>query len=184
MTLNQLDLDDACNGEIEGDLHSFAVDPKRYPPLRRFRCGPNERRSEREVNEMVRGYTSGKTKDGIFRVTIETHRLVGVTAVRTATASQPDLGRYAGTPYISLLGLSEQYRGRKKAGRRLGDLILQDVLREISKRWCGTPNVLVQVNPNNTHGRNLFERHGFRMIIRARNDESDALFVYSGWQVP
>jgi ribosomal protein S18 acetylase RimI-like enzyme len=94
------------------------------------------------------------------------------------------LGRYAGTPYISLLGLSEQYRGRKKAGRRLGDLILQDVLREISKRWCGTPNVLVQVNPNNTHGRNLFERHGFRMIIRARNDESDALFVYSGWQVP
>lgn len=179
--MDQPDVDDACRGEIEGDLRSFVVNPKRYPPLRRFRCGSNERRSEREVNEIVRGYASGRTKDGIFRVTVEAHGLVGVTAFRTAKASQPVLGRYAGSPYISLLGLSERYRGRSKG---LGDLILQDVLHGISKHWRGTPNVLVLVNPNNTPSRNLFERHGFRMLIRARNDESDALFVYSGWQAP
>ena len=184
MALNQPDLDEACEEEIEGELRSFAVDPKHYPPLRRFSCGTGERRSEREVNEMVRGYASGRPKDAVFRVTVEPHGLVGVTAIRTATASLPVLGRYPGSPYISVIGLSEQYRGRKKDGRRLGDLILEDALREISRRWGGTPNVLILLNPNNTHGRNLFERHGFRMIIRARSDEFDALFQYSGWQVP
>ncbi len=184
VALNQPDLDDACIGEIEGDLHSFAVNPKRYLPLRQFRCGTHESRSEQEVNETVRGYASGKHKDGTFRVTVETHRLVGVTAFQAATASQPVLGRYAGSPYISVLGLCQQYRGRKKARGRLGDFILQDVLQAINKRWGGTPNVFVLVNPNNTPSRNLFERHGFRMIIRARNDESDALFRHSGLQVP
>jgi hypothetical protein len=41
--------------------------------------------------------------------------------------------------------------------------------------------VLVHVNPNYTHGRNLFERNGLRMIIAARRDgETDAVFRPKG----
>jgi ribosomal protein S18 acetylase RimI-like enzyme len=109
-----------------------------------------------------------------------------VAAFETATASQPLLGRYAGSPYISVLALSERYRGRRKAGRRLGDFVLQDVLRAIDERWGGTPNVFALVNPTNSPSRNLFERNGFRMIVAAEpnNHESDALFRRGGQQVP
>ena len=187
MTSNSAKLDDACITDIEEDLDSFAVDPTRYASLRRFSCGDCEHRSQREVNQMVREYASGKRKrkDGSFRVTVDRHGLVGVAAFQTATASQPVLGRFAGSPYISVLGLTEQNRGRKKAGRRLGDFILQDVLRAINERLGGTPDVFVLVNPNNTHGRSVFERNGFRMIVPARNGgEFDALFRLSGRQVP
>ena len=91
MTSNSAELDDACITEIEEDFDSFAVDPTRYASLRRFSCGQREHRSEREVNQMVREYASGKRKrkDGAFRVTVARHELVGVAAFQTATASQP-----------------------------------------------------------------------------------------------
>lgn len=118
-------------------------------------------------------------------MTVESRRLVGVAAFQAVMASHPDLGRYAGSPYIAVLGLSEQYRGRTAAGRRLGDLVLEDALRAINTRWRGTPDVFVLVNPNNTHGRNLFERNGFRMIAPARRDgETDAVFRRNGRHVP
>jgi ribosomal protein S18 acetylase RimI-like enzyme len=184
MTSNAANLDDACLTQIEGDLVSFAVRPNRYVQLRRFCCGGSEHRSEREVNQIVREWASGRRKDGTFRVTVERHQLVGVAAFQPATASHQDLAPFAGSPYISVLGLSEQYRGRATAGRRLGDLVLEDALRAINTRWRGTPDVLVQVNPNNTHGRNLFERNGFRMIVPARgHGETDAVFRRTGRQV-
>jgi hypothetical protein len=164
-----------------GDLESFAVDPRRYAQLRRFCCGSSGHRSEREVNRIVREYASGRHKDGTFRVTVESRRLVGVAAFQAAAASHPDLGPYAGSPVISVMGLSRQYRGRAIAGRRLGDLVLEDALRAINAHWRGTPNVFLLVNPNNTHGRDLFERHGFRMIVPARRDgKTDALFRLNG----
>jgi len=92
--------------EIEGDLGSFAVDPKRYAPLRRFSCGIGERRSEREVNRLVREYASGRHKGGTFRVTVdERKRLVGVAAFQATAPSQPMLGQFKGSPYISVIGL-------------------------------------------------------------------------------
>jgi ribosomal protein S18 acetylase RimI-like enzyme len=184
MPSNLANLDEARVAEIEGDVESFAVNPKLYAQLRRFCCGNSGHRSEREVNRIVREYASGRHKDGAFRVTVERRRLVGVAAFQAATASHPDLGPYAGSPVISVLGLSEQYRGRTMAGRRLGDLVLEDALQAINTRWRGTPNVYLLVNPNNTHGRSLFERNGFRMIVRARRDgETDALFRRNGREV-
>src|ERR1039458_7011927 len=114
--------------EIEGDLDSFAVDPKHYAPLRRFSCGDRGLRSEQEVNKLVREYASGKHKGGCFRVTVEARRkrLVGVAAFLAATPSQPMLGKFSGSPYICVIGLSDRYRGRRKAGLRLGDLVLLD----------------------------------------------------------
>jgi ribosomal protein S18 acetylase RimI-like enzyme len=184
MASNSADLDDGRTAEVEGDVESFAVNPKLYAPLRRFCCGSNERRSEREVNRIVREYASGRHRDGTFRVTVARRRLIGVAVFQAAAASHPDLGRYAGSPYISVLGLSEQYRGCTTTGRRLGDLVLEDALRAINMCWRGGPDVLVLVNPNNTHGRNLFERNGFRMIVPARpGGETDALFRRNGRQV-
>ncbi len=163
--------------EIEGDVDSFAVNPKLYPQLKRFCCGEGQYRSVREVNRIVREYASGRYNDGTFRVTVEGPRLVGVATFQAAAASHPDLGRFAGSPHIPVLGLSQHYRGRATAGRRLGDLILEDALQAINARWRGTPDVFVLVNPNNTPARNLFERNGFRMIVPARRDgETDALF--------
>jgi ribosomal protein S18 acetylase RimI-like enzyme len=177
MTSNSADLDDGRIAQFGGGLASFTVRPNLYPHLRRFDCGEGEDRSEREVNEIVREYASGRYKDGIFRVTIDTHRLVGVAAFQAAKASHPDLGSFAGTPQIVVLGLSRQYRGQARAGRRLGDLILADALQAINARWRGTPDVLAQVNPKNTPARNLFERNGFRMIASGPSDGvADALF--------
>lgn len=167
--------------EIQGRVESFAVNPKLYPQLRRFCCGESEHRSEREVNRIVHEYASGRCKEGTFRVTIERHRLVGVAAFQAAKASHPDFGPFAGSPQISVLGLSRQYRGSTMGGRRLGDLVLEDALRAINARWHGTPDVVLLVSPNNTPGRALFERHGFRMIVPARRDgETDALFRRNG----
>jgi ribosomal protein S18 acetylase RimI-like enzyme len=184
MTSNAANLDDARITLTEEDLVSFAVRPNLYAQLRRFCCGEGEHRSEREVNKIVREWASGRRKDGTFRVTVERHQLVGVAAFEAATASHQGLARFAGSPYISVLGLSEQYRGRAMAGRRLGDLVLEDALRAINTRWRGTPDVLAHVNPNNTHGCDLFERNGFRMIVPARGDgETDAVFRRNGRQV-
>ena len=181
MASNSANLDEARATELEGEIDSFAVNPKLYAQLRRFCCGSSEHRSEREVNRIVREYASGRHRDGTFRVTVERRRLIGVAAFRAATASHPDLGPYAGSPYICVLGVSEQYRGCTMAGRRLGDLILEDALGAINACWRDTPQVFALVNPNNAHGRNLFERNGFRMIVPARrNGETDALFRRSG----
>jgi ribosomal protein S18 acetylase RimI-like enzyme len=184
MTSGSTILDDARRTQIEGDLVSYAVRPTMYPQLRRFCCGKGEHRSEREVNKIVREYVSGRYKDGTFRVTVERQRLVGVAAFEAAKGSHPDLGPFAGSPHIVVLGLREQYRGCATAGRRLGDFVLEDALRAINASWEGTPDVFVLVNPNNRAARNLFEANEFRMIVPARGDgETDALFRRKGRQV-
>jgi ribosomal protein S18 acetylase RimI-like enzyme len=171
-------------GDVERAVDSFAVNPKLYGQLRRFCCGSAGGRSEREVNRIVHQYATGRRKNGTFRVTVEGRRLVGVAAFQAAAASHPDLGRYAGLPYIAVLALSERYRGCATPGRRLGDLLLEDALRAINSDWSGTPHVFVLVNPNNKPGRELFERGGFRMIVPARPDGgTDALFRRDGQRV-
>ena len=165
--------------EVEGDLDSFAVDPKHYAPLRRFSCGKRGRRSEQEVNRLVREYASGKHKGGTFRVTVQGPKgLVGVAAFQATAPSQPMLGQFSGSPYISVIGLSDRYRGRTRDGLRLGDLVLVDVLRAINDSWGGAPDTFALVDPNNRDSRGLFERHGFRMIVPAvaNGHDADALF--------
>ena len=181
MTSDSAVVEGARATQTVGELVSYAVRPTLYPQLRRFSCGKGEHRSEREVNKIVRAYASGRCKDGTFRVTVERYRLVGVAAFEAAKASHPDLGPFAGSPHIVVLGLREQYRGRATAGRRLGDFVLKDALRAINASWHGTPDVFVLVNPNNRHARNLFEGNDFRMIVPARGDgETDALFRRHG----
>jgi len=173
--------------ELEGDFDSFAVDPKHYAPLRCFCCGKHGSRSEQEVNRLVREYSSGRHKGSVFRVTVDGRkRIVGVAAFLAAAPSQPMLGQFTGSPYISVIGLSERYRGRGKGGLRLGDLVLLDALRAITKSWGGAPHTFALVDPNNRASRNLFERNGFRMIIRANRNshEADSLFRRIGVQSP
>lgn len=173
--------------EIGEDLDSFAVDPKHYAPLRRFSCGERGWRSEEEVNKLVREYASGRHKGGIFRVTVDERKeLVGVAAFQAAASSQPILGRFPGFPYISVIGLSERYRGGETARGRLGNFVLVDALRAINQRWGGASDTFALVDPNNRGSRDLFERNGFRMIVpaAANGHEADALFRRIGGQVP
>jgi ribosomal protein S18 acetylase RimI-like enzyme len=85
-----------------------------------------------------------------------------------------------------VIGLSDGYRGRSSLGLRLGDLVLEDVLRSINQSWGGTPHIFALVDPDNRASRNLFERNGFRMIIPANGNghEADSLFRRIGGQIP
>jgi ribosomal protein S18 acetylase RimI-like enzyme len=174
--------------EIEGDLDSFAVNPRQYAPLRRFCCGKNGSRPEREVGTMTRDYVRGKRKHDVFRVTVEQpNRLVGLAAFQPASFSQPVLAQVNGYPYISVIGVSEHFRGRTKGGIRPGDFVLVDALRAINAhgRWGATPDVFALVDPNNGPSCNLFGRHGFQVVVAAdpNNPEADSLFGRRGGPV-
>ena len=148
----------------------------------RARVGPNGK-----SNRLVREYASGRHKGSAFRVTVDQgKRVVGVAAFLATDPSQPMLGRFGGSPYISVIGLSACYRGRSSLGLRLGDLLLRDVLRSINEKWGGTPHVFALVDPDNRASRDLFERNGFRMIIPANGNghEADSLFRRIGGQIP
>jgi ribosomal protein S18 acetylase RimI-like enzyme len=175
--------------EIEGDLDSFAVDPRRYPLLRRFRCGIGDSRAEREVDKMAREYAKGARRAHVFRVTVEQPGgLVGLAAVQPAGFSHPVLAQVNGYPYISLIGVSREYRGRVKGNLRPGDFVLRDALRTINgqSRWGPAPDIFALVDPNNTPSCALFERHGFEVVIAAdpNNPEADSLFGRQGKAVP
>jgi ribosomal protein S18 acetylase RimI-like enzyme len=164
--------------EIEGDLGSFAVNPKTYRPLRGFTCGEGKTRAEREVDEMTSDYARGRRSCTIFRATVEQPggQLVGVVAIQPANVTQPD-GQVSAA-YISVIGVSVAYRGRRKAGARPGDHVLRDALQTISVAWKSMPAVFAMVDPNNDPSCNLFRRHGFEVVVPAEqgNDEADSLF--------
>jgi ribosomal protein S18 acetylase RimI-like enzyme len=171
--------------EIEGDLDSFAVDPRRYAPLKRFRCGTGESRPEREVDKMTREYAKGARRADLFRVTVEQPaKLLGLAAFQPAAFSQPVLAQVNGYPYISLIGVSREFRGCKKAGVRPGDVVLLDALRTINShgQWGDAPDIFALVDPNNGPSCALFERHGFEVVIAAdpSNPEADSLLGRQG----
>jgi ribosomal protein S18 acetylase RimI-like enzyme len=175
--------------EIEGDLDSFAVDPRQYSRLRRFRCGDAITRPEQEVDKMAREYAKGARSAYIFRVTVEQpNGLVGLIAFQPAGFSQPVLAQVNGYPYISLIGVSREYRGHTQGSLRPGDFVLRDALHAISahRRWGPTPDIFALVDPNNAPSCNLFERHGFEVVIAAdpNNPEADSLFGRQGKPVP
>jgi ribosomal protein S18 acetylase RimI-like enzyme len=164
--------------EITGDLDSFAVDPRLYAPLKRFSCGKGGSRAEREVNQMAREYAAGKRKCDGFRVTVERPaELAGIAAYQGVQI--PRIGSLV-QAYISVIGVSEDFRGRKKGSARLGDFVLMDVLGAIGvdSRWGPSPPVFALVDPNNEPSCALFRRHGFQVVIPAEpdNPEADSLF--------
>ncbi len=173
--------------EIQGRLDALTVDPKKYAPLKRFCCGKRGRRPEGEVHTIVREYCSGKRK-GTFRVTLEQPDggLVGVAAFHPGAFDNPQLQQLNSFPYISVIGVSEHYRSKYKNGARLGDAVLLDALREINRRWPGTPDVFALVDPNNQDSLNLFERNCFVEVIPAAPNapEADAVFGRKGSPVP
>jgi ribosomal protein S18 acetylase RimI-like enzyme len=154
--------------EISGTLESFSVDPHRYAPLERFCCGRRARRAEVEVHGIVSDFYTGKRGEATFRVTVERPNadLVGVAAFHPANWGHPTLRDLNGFPYISVIGLSEAYRGRRKNGRRIGDHLLEDALDQIALRAAGMP-VYALIDPSNRDSCNLFERAGFRVVIAA-----------------
>jgi hypothetical protein len=138
--------------EIDGDLDHFSVDPRLYAPLRSFSCGKRGSRPEEEVNRMVREYSRGKRKCENFRVTVELpSRLAGVAAFQAAYFSHPALAQLNGYPYLAVIGLSQSKRSCCKNGRRIGDFVLDDVLRAINEhgRWGEVPDVFALVDQHN-----------------------------------
>jgi ribosomal protein S18 acetylase RimI-like enzyme len=145
-------------------------------------------RSEREVHEMTRGYVRGKRRAEIFRVTATkpAGRLVGYAALARAAfpPDKPALAQLNGYPYIALISLSEKFRGLRKDGRRLGDLVLEDALAMIagSALWGPASEVLALVDPRNKPSCDLFHRHGFHVIQAPppEDTENDCVFWRPG----
>jgi ribosomal protein S18 acetylase RimI-like enzyme len=126
--------------------------------------------------KLVREYSRGKRPCDEFRVTVERpHALVGVAAYHPLPISRdgqpPEL-----YPYVSVIGVSERFRGCRKDGMRPGDHVLRDVLRAIfqNPRWGATYAVVALVDPNNEHSHGLFERNGFVVVMAAPPDNPEA----------
>jgi ribosomal protein S18 acetylase RimI-like enzyme len=87
------------------------------------------------------------------------------------------LRRYNGTPYVAVIGVHKEYRGRRRNGERPGDAVLRDALAAIGATWPHSA-VLALVDPNNDDSCELFRRNGFEVQIEANpNIEGDeALF--------
>lgn len=182
-------LDLTVPSEIDGDLESFAVDPKQYRPLTRFRCGRLDSGPEREVNRMTRDYTRGTRRGVVFRVTVELpNKLVGLAAFQPGSFADPALVPANGFPYISVIAVSEDYRGRRKGGVRLGDLVLLDALHAIrcDGRFSKNRNVFVMVHPGNKPGNAMFARNGFHLFTAAEpgNPIAESMLIRSGSPVP
>jgi ribosomal protein S18 acetylase RimI-like enzyme len=158
-------------------------------PLRRLSCGNRGSKPERDVNRLVREYARGKRRRVVFRATVEVPtKLLGVAAFQPGVFEEPGLVAMNGFPYVSVVGVSEDYRARRKDGVRAGDLVLLDVLGAINvdARWEGTPDVSVLVNPSNGPGCALLKRHGFRTFVPAEpgNPVAESLLVRSGAPLP
>jgi ribosomal protein S18 acetylase RimI-like enzyme len=174
--------------EIDGDLESLTINPRTYAPLRHFSCGKGDARGELEVNRMVREYRSGRRKDSVIRATVEApgHRFVGLAGFHPQPGrfGNPGMQVYDGFAYVSVIGLSETYRGKRKDGSNLGDFLLVDALRAIHHWWSThersdeMPWVFSLVDPNNGPSRDLFERHGFVEVpgMQAETPEADSFF--------
>jgi ribosomal protein S18 acetylase RimI-like enzyme len=157
--------------------------PASYAPLRSVKCGPGECRSEHEVHGMTRAYARGKRQAEVFRITaVGGGPLIGYAAFLAAAfpPDKPALAQINGFPYIDLISLSEKFRGLRKSGQRLGDLVLEDALESIANRgqWGPGPDVFALIDPRNDPSCKLFKRHGFQVLMEPPEDdfENDSLF--------
>ena len=166
--------------EIKGDLRSFTVAPTRCAALGTFCCGIDGSRAEIEVDKLVAEYHSGVRSDAEIRVTKDSSgALVGVTGfgLEPTLLEHPQLSAREDYAYISLVGLSKDFRGFTKGGSPLGDVLLTDVLEQIESKWGDRiRGVLAQLDPRNDHARELAERHGFEEVFKAAERRYDSWY--------
>jgi ribosomal protein S18 acetylase RimI-like enzyme len=106
--------------------------------------------------------------------------LIGVASFQAAEFPQGPLAQIKGYPYISVIGVSDRYRGRRKDGQRPGDMVLFDMLATIAARgqWGPTPDVFALVDPHNGPSCALFERHDFQVLASPREDDTESDCLY------
>jgi hypothetical protein len=87
-------------------------------------------------------------------------------------------------PYISVIGVSQAFRGKRKGGLRPGDYVLLDVLDAISRhpQWGPQWDVFALVDPANQASVGLFERNRFVLVQEAPagHPELDCLLALPG----
>jgi ribosomal protein S18 acetylase RimI-like enzyme len=166
---------------LTGSLSFRTIDPTADPVLDGFCCGERGKRSENDVHGVIRQLRSGERTIPEVRVAEEVPpgRLVGVVAVGQIGFQDRRLVAYNGAPYITVIALSKDYRGAENRGdgSPLGDFLMVDALTLIDRRrGGGMPRVFAFVDEANAASCELFQRHGFELIIRAISPEADALF--------
>jgi GNAT superfamily N-acetyltransferase len=164
-----------------GDLHFEEVaEPKGDERLAGFSTGKVER-WELQVNELVKSlYELGKRdRNGahvpelfVFAMLEADGVLLGLSAwmAKAVIAAGDDelYGKEGPPPYIHLMGISEDHRGRG-----LGGNLLLASLEAISQQWTGArmPAVWGLVDRDNKDCRALVAHYGFKMIKKRGGDD-------------
>jgi ribosomal protein S18 acetylase RimI-like enzyme len=175
---------------LAGDLVARVADDGDRPELGSFCCGPRTvyAKAEKEVDELVAAWCvrDPLRKNMVLRVTCEEPpgSIVGVAGLERGDIAfqNPRFSTpYRDAAYVAVIGVSERYRDdndpyRTKAGDRMGDVLLHDMLLHIKKNWRGgMPWVFTAVDPDNESSVLLFERHGFDYMFRLAA-KGDAMF--------
>src|ERR1039457_920866 len=147
--------------KLTGSLKARTVDPTTDPALDGFRCGPEDKRSESDTHNVLAELRSGKRTIPEVRVTEEVPpgNVVGIAAVGKMSFKDQRLGYLNGSPYITVIALSEEYRGEDSRGEgaRLGDFLLWDALNVANRRHRGgVPWVIAFVDEANEPSCELF----------------------------
>jgi ribosomal protein S18 acetylase RimI-like enzyme len=139
------------------------------PSLGDFRCAGSSP-YEAEVEEIVAMLHAGQCWYANVRVAEDPTdgTLLGLCATQPRPfgddPSEPD------TAYIFLIAVNGTFRGyRTPDGARIGDVLLEDALREIREQWGRgpAPRIWALVAPSNSASHNLFDRHGFLKLDAA-----------------
>lgn len=132
--------------------------------LATFRCGGTSK-FEAEVEEIISDLHSGKYDFANVRVAEdqENGALIGLCATHgRAFPREPDAA------YVFVIGVNAPYRGQVVDGSKLGDVLLEDALRQIRDQWSGgLPRVWALVDPDNHASHRLFDRHDFLKVDAA-----------------
>jgi len=167
---------------LEGSLRCRTIDPTTDGVLNGFCCGKRGDGAEREVHRIVGELRTGKRPMAEVRVMEEVPpgSLVGLAAVgEIVQFPNPRLGRFIGCPHITVIALSEGYRGSDSRGDgpHLGDLLLIDALSHTKAKGRGGMQwVFAYVAQANKPSRDLFQRHGFELLVPAENPHVDNLY--------
>src|ERR1017187_7541308 len=167
--------------KLTGSLKARTADPTTDPALDGFRCGPGGKRSEDDTHNVLSQLRSGERTIPEVRVTedVPPGNVVGVAAVGKMFFEDPRLAYLNGSPYISVIALSESYRGKDSRGDgpHLGDFLLWDALNVANRRHRGgVPWVVAFVDEANEPSCELFVRVKFAKIRDASRPEADAIF--------
>ncbi len=168
--------------KLTGSLETRTIYPTSDPILDGFCCGKKNGRSEREVHEVVDELRKGLRPVPEVRVTEEVPpgNLVGVSAVGFVYFNgNPRLKQFDGSPYITVIGLSEHYRGKEVRGDRppLGDVVLLDAIRTAKRRTRGgIPWMFAFIEEANKDCVAMFEDRGFELVVPAPTPASDGIY--------